>query len=154
MGQQIIDNLNLPALSEVSSGGWMQRRKERRRARRLAQETRLRAAHLTQPVSDLSGGNQQKVLLGSRFTDDVKVLVLQEPSRGVDVNARPEIHRLLRSLAARGVAQLVASSDLEELVVLCDRVLVFSAGQIVREVLEPSLSSQAEILHYAGGLQE
>ncbi len=90
----------------------------------------LRARSFEQPVAQLSGGNQQKVLLGRWLLRDPDVLLVDEPTRGIDVGARAEVHRLLLDLAGRGKALVVASSELEELFELCDRILVMSAGRI------------------------
>ena len=102
-------------------------------------------------MGELSGGNQQKVLLGSRLATNAKVLVLQEPTRGVDVGARLEIHRLLRELADQGTAELLVTSDIEEAVILSDRLLIIRQGRIVHEIINPALDSQAEALQQAGG---
>ena len=103
-------------------------------------------------VGELSGGNQQKVLVGSRLASTPNVLVLQEPTRGVDVGARLEIHRLLRQLAKDGTGALLVTSDIEEATILSDRLLILRDGAIVHEIHQPTLSSQAEALHAAGGL--
>lgn len=150
----IMHALSLPALSEVTRAGVIVGRTERARSQSLAQRTRLKAQGLQQPLSNLSGGNQQKVLLASRLTKDLRLLVLQEPTRGVDVGARTEIHRLLRKLVDEGCAQLLVSSDIEEAVLLCDRLLIMRGGRIVHEIQQPTLASQVEALEHAGGLVE
>ena len=86
------------------------------------------------PVGKLSGGNQQKVVIGRWIAASPRVLILDEPTRGVDIGARAEIHRLIRGLAARGMAVLVVSSEPEELPDVCDRVFVMVEGRIVREL--------------------
>ena len=150
----ITQMLSLPVLRQMSRLGVMQRTRERLRATDLARRTHLRSTSLSQPVTSLSGGNQQKVLLASRLTDGVEVLVLQEPTRGVDVGARDEIHELLKSLAASGTTQIVVSSDIDEAVTLCDRLLIFREGRVVHEISNPTRASQAEALTHAGGLTE
>ena len=119
----------------------------------LAKQVQLRARSLSQPVGELSGGNQQKVLVGSRLAMRPKVLVLQEPTRGVDVGARLELHRLLRALADEGTGQLLVTSDIEEAVGLSDRLLIVRDGRIVHQIDRPTLASQNEALHAAGGPQ-
>jgi ABC-type sugar transport system ATPase subunit len=94
----------------------------------------IKAEGPAQPVGRLSGGNQQKVLIGRWLARRPKVLILDEPTRGVDVGARAEIHRLVRRLAADGMAVLAISSEPEELPDLCDRVLVMAEGRIVKEL--------------------
>lgn len=104
-----------------------------------------------QDVASLSGGNQQKVLIASRLASKPKALVLHEPTRGVDVGARVEIHRLLRETAKTGVPMLIVTSDIEEATTVSDRLLVMRAGRIVREINSPSSEDEATALHVAGG---
>jgi ABC-type sugar transport system ATPase subunit len=93
-----------------------------------------------QPVGRLSGGNQQKVLLAKWLEIDPVLLVLDDPTRGVDIGARAEVHGVLTELAGTGTAVLLASTDLSELVALCDRVLVFQRGQVVAELTGDGLT--------------
>ena len=95
------------------------------------------------PVGRLSGGNQQKVVIGRWFASAPRVLILDEPTRGVDIGARVEIHRLIRSLAEKGIAVLVVSSEPDELPDLCDRVFVMAEGRIVRELAGAKVSRSA-----------
>ena len=86
------------------------------------------------PVSSLSGGNQQKVAIAKQLAVDPKVILMDEPTRGIDVGAKSEIHRLLRDLARSGIGIVVISSELPELLGLCDRVLVIREGRVAGEV--------------------
>jgi ribose transport system ATP-binding protein len=95
------------------------------------------------PVGRLSGGNQQKVVIGRWFASAPRVLILDEPTRGVDIGARVEIHRLIRGLAEKGMAVLVVSSEPDELPDLCDRVLVMAEGRVVRELIGDAVSRSA-----------
>jgi ABC-type sugar transport system ATPase subunit len=105
-------------------------------------------------VGRLSGGNQQKVVIARWLASKPKVLILDEPTRGVDVGARAEIHRLIRDLAGEGMAVLVISSDPEELPDLCDRALVMAEGKIVGELTGEALTRQRIIAaSYAGILE-
>ena len=98
---------------------------------RVVGAMRIRSASSHAPVRTLSGGNQQKVALGKWLTaEDLRVLLLDEPTRGVDVAAKREIHHLLRDVSRRGVALLVSSSEISELQALCDRILVMAGGRI------------------------
>ena len=98
-----------------------------------------------EPVGRLSGGNQQKVVIGRWLHQRAAVLILDEPTRGVDVGARAEIHRLIRRLAEDGMAVMVISSEPDELPDLCDRVLVMAEGRIVRELKGGDLTRAAII---------
>jgi ABC-type sugar transport system ATPase subunit len=97
-------------------------------------------------VDRLSGGNQQKIVIGKWLVRTPKLLILDEPSRGVDVGARGEIHRIIRELAAQGLSVIVISSESEELPGLCDRVLVMAEGQVVQELVGSTITRDA-ILH-------
>jgi ribose transport system ATP-binding protein len=121
-------NVSLANLGAVSSAGLMQAGAEADAARRMVADLQIRLASIDQPVRELSGGNQQKVVLGKWLLREPKVLLLDEPTRGVDVGAKAEIHALLERMAAQGLAVLVVSSDLRELMGLCDRLLVMSRG--------------------------
>jgi ribose transport system ATP-binding protein len=103
----------------------------------------IKTQGIEMPVGRLSGGNQQKVVIGRWITRAPRVLILDEPTRGVDVGARAEIHRLIRTLAEKGLAVLVVSSEPEELPDVCDRVLVMAEGRIVRELSGAAVSRTA-----------
>jgi ABC-type sugar transport system ATPase subunit len=105
----------------------------------------IKANSPDQPAGRLSGGNQQKVVIGRWLRSEPKVLILDEPTRGVDIGARGEIHRLIRELAAKGMAVLVISSEPDELPDLCDRVLVMAEGRIVRELTGDSVTRSSII---------
>jgi ribose transport system ATP-binding protein len=102
--------------------------------REVMERLNLRYRTLRQPVSTLSGGNQQKVVIGRWLIGHSRVLLLDEPTRGVDVGARSEIYRIITELAASGAAIVMASSDMNEIIGLCHRVLVVSDGEIAGEL--------------------
>jgi ribose transport system ATP-binding protein len=108
--------------------------REREQAEILGARLNLKCGHVGQPVSALSGGNQQKVALARMLSVNPKVIFLDEPTRGVDVGAKAEIHRILRNLALGGVGIIIISSELPELIGVCDRVLVIREGQLAGEV--------------------
>lgn len=123
-----------------------------RRAKAIALELQVKTPRVSTPVVELSGGNQQKVVIGKWLTRDPRVLILDEPSRGVDVGARAEIHRSIRELAAGGVGVIVISSEVEELPGLCDRVLVMVEGRVAGELGGPAITKEAILqLSYAHG---
>ena len=127
-------NISLASLRAVSRSGLMRAEAENDAAHRMVSKLQIRLASIQQSVRELSGGNQQKVVLGKWLLREPKVLLLDEPTRGVDVGAKAEIHALLERMAADGLAVLVVSSDLRELMSLCDRMLVMSRGVLTGEL--------------------
>ena len=131
----IAANVSALALAQVASRlGVIDASREAEQAERLGKRLDLKYEHIQHPVSALSGGNQQKVALAKMLSVDPQVIFLDEPTRGVDVGAKAEIHRMLRSLARAGVGIVVISSELPELVGVCDRVLVVREGRLSGEV--------------------
>jgi erythritol transport system ATP-binding protein len=126
-----------------SRGVFLSRTQETARVRKLVQEMNIAARDLELPVTTLSGGNQQKVLLARCLMRAPKVLLLDEPTRGVDVGAKAEIYRILRVLAAKGLTILFTSSEIEEVRTLADRVLVLCQGRISAEFTHAELSDEA-----------
>jgi ribose transport system ATP-binding protein len=129
----VAHNITLASLARTSPGGVLRPRAENARALRQAQTLGIRAASLGLPVSSLSGGNQQKVVLAKWLETRPKVLLLEEPTRGVDVGAKAEIYSLMESWAAEGMAILLTSSELPELLLLCDRILTLHRGVVTAE---------------------
>jgi ribose transport system ATP-binding protein len=142
-------NLVLLILHRLTRWGFMKRRAEQSTAKNLAGRFDVRYRQLEQRIEQLSGGNQQKVLLASRLAAQPRLLVLQEPTRGVDVGARVEIHRFLVEVARRGCAVLLVSSDVEEVVVLSHRVIIMRDGSVVGEISGPA-KTQAHAIALAG----
>jgi ABC-type sugar transport system ATPase subunit len=122
------------------------------RTRRMIERLAIRCKSPSQNVGNLSGGNQQKVALSKWLLSGAKVLVLDEPTRGVDVGARQEIYRIIRELAAEGVAIVIVSSDLPEILTICARVIVMHEGRITG-ALNASELSEAKIMYYATDVQ-
>lgn len=131
-GRSVVENLSSPALGRVTRMGLINRVEERAFASRIAGRFAVHARHLARPVANLSGGNQQKVALGKWIGIDPAVLLVEEPTRGVDVGARAEIYKQLRSLADDGVAIIFASSDMQEVIGLADTIVTFYHGRTVR----------------------
>ncbi|MCX6400416.1 MAG: sugar ABC transporter ATP-binding protein [Propionibacteriales bacterium] len=136
-------------LGRIARWGLLSANAERAIASAYAGRFRLRHSSLDQPVGQLSGGNQQKVLLTSRLATDPRVLVAHEPTRGVDVGARREIHDALRALSDAGTAVLVVTSDVEEVVDVSDRVLVIRDGRIVGELIGDHITQDNAVHHAA-----
>lgn len=124
-------NVSLPSLARLSRHGWVDRRAESACVEKEVGRLALRCVSIEQPAVELSGGNQQKVVLAKWLLADCQILLCDEPTRGIDVGARFEIYQMLDRLAADGKAVLVVSSDLRELMDLCDRIAVLSAGSLV-----------------------
>ncbi len=116
--------------------------------RRIIERLRIRCTSPAQNVSNLSGGNQQKVALAKWLLSGAKILIMDEPTRGVDVGARQEIYQIVRELAAEGVALIIVSSDLPEILSICERVIVMHEGKITG-TLRASEMSEAKVMYYA-----
>ena len=135
LDMSIASNVSALRLRQVASGaGIIDAARETAQAQRLGARLNLKYGNVGQPVSALSGGNQQKVAIAKLLSVDPKMIFLDEPTRGVDVGAKAEIHRIIRDLANRGVGVIVISSELPELIGVCDRVLVVREGRIAGEV--------------------
>ncbi|MFT3865159.1 MAG: sugar ABC transporter ATP-binding protein [Solirubrobacterales bacterium] len=133
MRRSIAENMTLPHLDEVSTAGLLRTDRERKRVKLLAEQLNVRSAGIGAEVDTLSGGNQQKVLFGKWLLDRPRVLIVDEPTRGVDVGAKRAIYELIVELAEEGTAILVISSDLEEVLGISHRVMVMRRGQMVAE---------------------
>ncbi|MDO9418063.1 sugar ABC transporter ATP-binding protein [Pararhizobium sp.] len=131
--------------------GLLNTRAEAKRAEDLAKRLGVRMGGIDMPVSSLSGGNQQKVAIAKQLAVNPKVILMDEPTRGIDVGAKSEIHRLLRDLARSGIGIVVISSELPELLGLCDRVLVIREGSVAGEVEGEAMTEEA-IMRLASGV--
>ncbi len=134
LGRPIRENLTSPALGAISNFGWISRLAERTLARGIATKYTIDVSRLGAEAGVLSGGNQQKVALGKWLSIEPKIILVNEPTRGVDVGARAEIYRKLRDLADDGAAIVVASTDIQEISNLPDRVITFYRGMQIGEI--------------------
>src|SRR5690606_7519135 len=123
--------------------GLLNSKAEAERAQELTRRLGVRMGGIGMPVSSLSGGNQQKVAIAKPLAVNPKVILMDEPTRGIDVGAKSEIHRLLRDLARSGIGIIVISSELPELLGLCDRVLVIREGRVMGEVEGEAMTEEA-----------
>jgi simple sugar transport system ATP-binding protein/ribose transport system ATP-binding protein len=144
-------NVSMPHLGRLMRAGWVQRRREARAVGSLLTQLGVTPANRAMPVTNLSGGNQQKVLLAKSLFGRPRVVVLDEPTRGVDVGAKRSIYEIVTGLAREGVGVLVISSELEEILGLAHRVLVLRRGRIADELHPERLSSEA-VMHAAFGV--
>jgi ABC-type sugar transport system ATPase subunit len=150
--KSVADNIIVTTLERVSRFGILSRMRCAEVAGTAVRKWRVRAADIAQPVMRLSGGNQQKVLLGKWLLTNPQILIADDPTRGVDVGAKHEIHAELDELARTGTAILLISSDLPEILTLSDRVLVMCAGRLIAD-LARSEASEKIVMALAAGLK-
>lgn len=155
LGEPIYRNVTLATFGRYARLGFTNAAKERAEADRIAETLELRPRDVDRPVRTLSGGNQQKVVVGRWLLGGTKLLLLDEPTRGVDVGARAELYQVIRALAAQGVGVLLVSSEVPEVLGLADRVLVMREGRVVREAAAGELDENTVLdLVMAGSLME
>ncbi|MDO4630745.1 MAG: sugar ABC transporter ATP-binding protein [Corynebacterium sp.] len=147
LSASVSDNLGFATLQSTSRFGLVDRHGQKQRATQVSEQLRIRMAHIDQPVKDLSGGNQQKAVFGRWVLANSRVLLLDEPTRGVDVGAKVEIYHLINAVTRAGGAVLMVSSELPEILGMSDRILVMSGGRLAGEL--PRGSSQDDIMALA-----
>jgi ribose transport system ATP-binding protein len=138
----IRENFSLRSLARSSLGGFISPSLEEKRAVAAVNEFAVKTPSLDTPIRQLSGGNQQKVVLSSVLASEPSLLIVDEPTQGVDIGARMEIYQTLRATADKGTGVLLVSSDASEVAGLCDRVLIFSRGEIVKELAGSEVTEQ------------
>jgi ribose transport system ATP-binding protein len=143
-------NLTVTRLRDLERGGLLMRKEEHNLAQGLIQRLSIRTPTLEQRVLNLSGGNQQKTMLGKWLARDPKLLIVDEPTRGVDVGAKTEIYAILRNLAASGIGVLLISSEMPEIIGMCSRVYVMHEGRIQGELAGRTISEE-NIMTLASG---
>jgi len=151
--RSIADNLTYSRLAPYSRFGVLNLRRRHEAVRAWMAKVAVKARSPEQPVDDLSGGNQQKVALARVLHQEADVLLLDEPTRGIDVGTKTEIYRLMGELAARGKAVLFASSYFTELLEVCDRVALMARGRL-REIRPASEWTEESLMQQAMGLDE
>ena len=144
-------NITLASLGWFSRWGWVIQTKEYRAGAGAARRLRIRGADRAATCASLSGGNQQKIVFAKWLLRNLKVLILDEPTRGVDVTAKQEVHKICRDLAGEGLALLLISSDMAELLELSDRLVVLNGGRQTTILAAENLSQQALLSHMIGG---
>jgi ribose transport system ATP-binding protein len=150
LSASVKDNISLPSLDRVSRGGLIIPRREQELAETMCRQLNVRTPGIQQIVSLLSGGNQQKVVLAKWLSRTPRLLILDEPTRGIDVGAKTEIYALMDRLAGQGLGILMISSDLEEVLNMSDRVLVMHEGSLAGELARSELTEEA-VMHLATG---
>ena len=138
----VAENLTMAGLGRVSRFGLIDSNKERRHVAELLRRLHIQAASPDVPVGSLSGGNQQKVVIAKWLLNDPRIFLLNDPTRGIDVGTKQELYRLLRALADDGAAILFYSTEYEELIGCCNRVLVMYRGRVVSELAGDDLTER------------
>ena len=134
--------------------GFIKGRARRQAIRSYVDDMRIRPANIQAKMRNLSGGNQQKVVIARWLATGARVFLFDEPTRGIDVGAKAEIYALLRRLAAGGAALLVVSSELPELLLICNRIAVVSAGRILATVPNDAKLTEERLMNLAAGRDE
>ena len=150
LGLSIAENLTLTRMEPFSTAGWVRHRPEQQITKSWMERLRIRGVSPAQPVGELSGGNQQKVALGRLLHHDARILLLDEPTRGIDVGSKAQIYQWMGELAAQGCAILFISSYLPELLGVCDTIGVMCRGQLI-EVRPASQWTEHSIMTAAIG---
>jgi ABC-type sugar transport system ATPase subunit len=147
------ENIVLATLPRYSAAGWMNRTLITKTAQAFTDQLSIRTPHLRQKTMLLSGGNQQKVVLAKWLASQPKVLILDEPTRGIDVGAKAEVHALMSRLARSGIGIIMISSELPEIMAMSDRIVVMHEGRIAA-ILDRSEATQELVMAYASGQQK
>lgn len=145
-------NISICDLSSLSHFGIIDKEKERIYAERCSNQLKIACSSVQQPVGQLSGGNQQKVVIAKYIDRNIKVLILDEPTRGIDVGAKDQIYEIIEGLAQKGMAVIVISSEIPELQLLCDRICVMSEGKITTVLDREAFQNSDNILRNAIGI--
>ena len=143
LGMTVRENISLPELRNISRYDFIDKRKEKDLAEKYIDELNIRTPSQEQRVRNLSGGNQQKVVISKWMATKPKILILDEPTRGIDVGAKKEIHMLMSQLAKEGVAVIMISSELPEILGMSDRIIVMHEGRIKGELMREEASQEA-----------
>jgi ABC-type sugar transport system ATPase subunit len=149
LDHSVLANFGLPNLPQFSRFGFVQQRRERQALARYVESLRIRLVDREQPVRNLSGGNQQKVVLAKWLQRHCEVVLFDEPTRGIDVGAKYEIYTLVNELAAAGKAILLISSELPEVLGMSDRILVMHDGRITGEIADAARATQEQVMRLA-----
>jgi len=151
LGRSVRENFALPNLRRLARLGLVRQRREREALGRYVDSLRIKIPHVDQLARNLSGGNQQKVVLAKWMEAHCDVLIFDEPTRGIDVGAKYEIYVLMNHLAAQGKAILVISSELPEVLGMSDRILVMHEGRLTGEIIDAKQATQEQIMKLAIG---
>lgn len=152
LGLSVKDNCLMAVLDEVKALFFLDRKKEITTVQSFVSDLRIKTPHFYQRVRNLSGGNQQKVVLAKWLATQPDFLIFDEPTRGIDVGAKAEIYHLMRNIAAQGKGILMISSELPEILGMSDRIYVMHEGTIVKEFTQGEAVSEEQVMYFAAGL--
>ena len=150
IGLPIFQNITLPSLGRTSKSGFLRLVEEFKLAREYSERLDLRAASLDQDVGNLSGGNQQKVVIAKWLATQPQVIILDEPTKGIDIGSKAAVHEFMAELAAQGLSVIMVSSEIPEVIGMSDRVIVMRDGRIETELEGDALSPETLVRHAAG----
>lgn len=153
LDMSIRDNISFICIKNLSKAGFINRRKDRELSDRYIKDLTIKTPSREQLAKNLSGGNQQKVVLAKSLASDSDIIIFDEPTRGIDVGAKKEIYILMNELAARGMAIIMISSEMQELLGMSDRIIVMHEGEVMGE-LRKEEATQEKILTLASGIRE
>lgn len=149
----IVDNVALPSMNVTSNKGFVRLAREYALAREYTQRLQLKAAALDQNVAELSGGNQQKVVIAKWLATQPAVIILDEPTKGIDIGSKAAVHAFMRELASQGLAVIMVSSEIPEIIGMADRIIVMRQGRRVAEVSQEDVSPEL-LVRAAAGINE
>jgi ribose/xylose/arabinose/galactoside ABC-type transport system permease subunit len=153
MPQSIWRNATLSVAGRLSTFGWLRDGIARKETKNYADRLRVKLRSIEQPIRELSGGNQQKVVLSKWLLTKPKIIILDEPTRGIDIGAKAEVHKLISELAAEGMAVLMISSELPEVLAMSDRILVMREGKLMREFSKAEATPEKVIAAATGQIE-
>ncbi|WP_400162732.1 sugar ABC transporter ATP-binding protein [Brevibacillus sp. TJ4] len=148
LGLSVEENAVMPSYDRFARWGVIQKRKVQEAVSRHVLAMRVKTPSLATSVGNLSGGNQQKVIISKWLVHESRIILFDEPTQGIDIGAKQEIYRIMRELAEQGTSMIVASSEINELLEICHRILVMYRGEVAGEFRDPQQQKE-EILHYA-----
>ena len=149
----IFQNITLPSLDRTSKNGFIRLAEEFKLARKYTKRIDLRAASLDTNVENLSGGNQQKIVIAKWLATQPKVIIMDEPTKGIDIGSKAAVHEFMAELADQGLAVIMVSSEIPEILGMSNRVIVMREGRIVSELTGNKLKPET-LVQYAAGINE
>ena len=154
MDESISTNLTFPYLKKFSTKGFLQKKKEQDFSRKMVEDLQIKSKSIHMDVNYLSGGNQQKVVIGKWLSQDAEIMIFDEPTKGVDIGAKQEIYQLIENMAADGKGIIYCSCEMSELLAIADRILVMVDGRIVKDLDRKNATQELLLLYASGGKEE